>query len=349
MLPMSSFRGNQLTALPVTPTKAQGVTTLNQIESYGLPEPLRVKNARKADVDLNPRLLQARAIHSNREFTADRVRRAEIYAKYIENVTRGVQPGGVPAITLWCPNTLEFVPSTQTMLVPYDQLFCAIDGQTQTQARFFLRAQHPETGNWPFAVTVYHGTTLETANQILHDYNRYASPVTVKEAAAFNHVGTLSKAAAEALTRALVRAEQVNSRSAVPALRKEHLVSRQQVLTFLAAYLLPEKAEASRMRGYFDRLNDVNSQLPVPEQAIRAAVGAIAACVVENSEARFAGVDVWQAVGAFCAKANTVPDNQTFTVAAHAIQRAGKGAFSNTMGLALAALAAQCSTAGLAA
>ena len=214
------INGHILTGNAVTDNKFQGVTTLNQIESYGLKRPSLVENAKSTD---SPSVLKAKEMHDqmNRRFDAARLHRAVYYRDYIFGVEVQGQMGGTPAITIWFPERLET--TEDGVVIPYNSHLTAIDGETQTEARYMLRDgihsgtvgrtklkelrdDEPATGDNRIAVTIYHGIPINHAQQILRDYNAEAHPIDPKKASAYDHVGPLSKAVAAAIARSNVQA-----------------------------------------------------------------------------------------------------------------------------------------------
>lgn len=239
--------GHVLEGIAVTPHKIQAVTTLNQLQAFGLVEPLKADKAVQRDMKNDDTLRGAHELHAqiNRRFDKGRIMRAVAYAVYINNVERDRFPGGAPAITLY--HGPELTSNDNGFVIPYYGTFLtAIDGETQTQARFILRDggkfygqecnAHEETGDWPVAVTMYHGIGAEHAQQILHDYNTYATPVSEKKAATFNTTGAISIAVEKALAAAGIDEMRVNRNSANP--RKNDICSYDQVMSMVAGYVL---------------------------------------------------------------------------------------------------------------
>lgn len=292
-----SAQGNTLVGRMVTPGKVQCVSTLNQLEAFGLLEPVRVQKATDADAKASPKLAEARKILSNRVFNKARCDRAVVYSQYIENVETGKQIGGTPAITLWIRDPVEV--NETGVVIPYTALLCAIDGQTQVQARFLLRERLPQSGAWPVAVTLYAGVSLEVANQVLHDYNKYASPVDSREGIRFNHVGGLSRSINEAMHLAGMTPRETNLRGMLPT-KSYHAVSSAQIAAFIAGSAIPSIALKQAVFSYYDELNDVNTTSRVPKEAASAVEALIKECR-SGSAARTAPPVIWQVAGAVLA------------------------------------------------
>ena len=187
--------GNVITGVAVNNTKFVGVSTLNQLENYGLMRPSTVEDATVKEMKGDRRLRQANDLREEvqRRFDAKRCRNAKAYGRYIEQVEIGGRPGGTPPITLWCHDAKV---EEGGLLIPYGHPLVAIDGETQTEARYLLRDEDdfaiPETGNNPVAVVVYYGVDETFARQILHDFNAYTNPVSEKQLAAQNVHGPVT-------------------------------------------------------------------------------------------------------------------------------------------------------------
>ena len=167
--------GKLLKGLSVSENKFQGVAHLNLLEDYGLLRPSVVEKAKKKDTRHDEVLKDSKEMHDlvQRRFDPARIRRAEQYSCYIENVEVNNIPGGTPAITLWYPDKLEL--TADGLLIPYKASLIAVDGETQTEARFMLRERIPETGKNKIAITIYHGVSEDHAKQLMYDYNAHRS------------------------------------------------------------------------------------------------------------------------------------------------------------------------------
>jgi hypothetical protein len=295
--------GHILSGNPVTDNKFQGVTSLNQIENYGLKRPSMVENARSTD---SVSVRKAKAMHDqmNRRFDASRLHRAVLYRDYIFFVEIQNQMGGTPAITLWFPDMLQ--ETEDGVVIPYNSHLTAIDGETQLESRFMLRDgitpgkigrtmlgeerdEVPESGNNRIAITLYHGVSIEHAQQILRDYNAEANPIDPKKASAYDHVGPLSKAITAAIAYAGVSPDKVNQRGAVAG--KRYTVAYQQVLSGVAGFML-NGAKAEPVTLTTIRLMNRPTADEIPVEAI-AEIGR----VILDGQLSQAPAIVWQAVG----------------------------------------------------
>lgn len=208
--------GNTLSALKISDNLCSVVTTLNEIEQFGLMRP--TKNASATAKDLKNDDLWARQ-HSLREtvqrrFDVSRRRRSQSYAEYLANIMMNNRLGGVPPITLYCSNQCQY--HEGTLVLPYRSTLVNTDGETQTEARFILRDKVPESGSWSIAAQIYHGITEQHASQILHDFNCYAHPITESVAAVLNSQGQMNKFIEEFFESQGITPNLINRHGTVP-------------------------------------------------------------------------------------------------------------------------------------
>jgi hypothetical protein len=294
--------GKLLQGMAVGLNKFQAVTTLNQIEDYGLLRPTSIDKASRAH---SSQEREAHELHAttNRQFTKARLENAHDYSGYIESVEVHGRPGGTPAITLYHPEQLAVI--EDGVVIPYNAKLVAIDGETQTEARYELRERLPETGNNPVAITLYHGISAETAQQILHDYNIKGLRWTETKLGSFNNTGALSVAVEEALTMAELTNDQVNYRSAKAT--KKTVVSQLQALTLAAGYQLNGAGTRSFVSGaQLNRLNQ-ESAVSVPPSCVQQLAHILRAAEADRSYG-LAPLAVWQIAGVLLSK--NVPQSQ---------------------------------------
>ena len=314
--------GHPLVGVRAGKTKFQGSSTLNQLQAYGLCRPSLLQKTTSREAAYDPRLCEAKSVREQvqRRFDALRTKRAESYSAYIEKVECLGQIGGTPAITLYLAASVDV--SERVLLIPYNSTLVAIDGETQTEARFLLRDRLKVTGDNPIAVTVYHDVTEECAQQILHDYNVNGLPVSNKVAASTDHVGPLSAATNRALMAAGLEARQVNRNGEKPG--RGYLIAHQQALYASVGYAMTSQALDSDGGRWLKELNKPECQLfnghSVPTLA------RIMAQVKTNTHARLAHKLIWQAAGALTAQ-NKAPENFNWETACKAFgdTQGGKG------------------------
>ncbi|MFN2201989.1 MAG: hypothetical protein ACK2UO_12330 [Caldilineaceae bacterium] len=292
-MPSPTFHavGNVLVGHPVLPYKFQGITTLAQIEAFGLIRPTLIDRNLKSH---NQQQSAAHELHdvTNRKFDKARLDNAQDYSGYIEAVECHDREGGTPAITIYHREHLD--DTDNGVVVPYGAALVAIDGETQTEARYILAERSPETKNNPIAITVYHGISVEAAMQILHDYNTKGLNWSEVKAARFNHTGQLSKAAQEIIDRAGVPQSKVNYRG--DGATKKHYFSLQQVLTAVAGYQLNGQGMVTTVgKSHFKRFNEQGA-VSVPPTCIDH-MTSIVAQAEHNSAIGAAKPLVWQVAG----------------------------------------------------
>ncbi len=318
---MFANNGNVLTGHSVSDYKFQGVTTLAQIEAYGLHRPTEIDKSARG---MSKTKQESHELHNviNRTFVKARLTNAESYSGYIEAVEVHGRPGGTPAITLFNSESLQ--ETEGGIVIPYGQVLVAIDGETQTEARFMLADRLPETRNNIIAVTLYHGISVEQARQILHDYNTKGLAWSETKAARFNHTGQLSQAVEKVIEISGVSKDRINYRGATST--KKTVVSNQQILTALAGYQL--NGQGSQMNvsaSHFKRFNDA-SAVTVPPTAIQH-VGWLVSQADNNPMLGHAHNSVWQIAGVLLSK-NVQPAQlnwQAAVEAYHQTKAAGRG------------------------
>lgn len=305
--------GKLLRGVVVNDHKFQGVTTLAQITDYGLSRPSFVEKAKKKSSD--KKLIDAKEMHDNvqRRFDKARINRAKTYRAYIENVEVNGHIGGTPAITLWNPNILEV--HKEGIIIPYGAILVAIDGETQTEARYLMAEDLPKTANTPFAITLYHGISFDHAQQILHDYNVNSHPVNPKLAATMNHQGPLSLAVDEVLSRSGAKDDEI-SRHGQKATKKKPVVYS-QLLYFFLGHQMNSQALNKSCAQHIKKLNSPTSP-KVPGAAIEAAVQYVTEVLTKfhdevNMEDNIHAICppfMWQVAGAIVASGHVPTENQ---------------------------------------
>jgi hypothetical protein len=100
--------------------------------------------------------------------------------------------------------------------LPYNLPLVAIDGETQIEARFLLRDEIRESGNWSVPFALHHGISAQEAGGIMHDYNCYAQPVAERKVAVMNAQGSITTAVNMAIEAAAIPAEQIERHNIKP-------------------------------------------------------------------------------------------------------------------------------------
>jgi hypothetical protein len=289
--------GNLISGVSVSDTKFVGMSTLNQLEAYGLKRPSTVEDATKKDMKGDRPLQMAHDLRDEvqRRFDAKRIKNALAYARYIEQVEIGGRPGGTPPITLWCQRA-EL--GDGGLVIPYGHPLVAIDGETQSEARWILRDNEDflklESGDNPLAVVVFFGVDEVHARQILHDFNRYANPVSEKQLAAQNVYGPVTSAVEAILGAAEIPLESVNRYGTTPS--KKQAVAQNQVAYAVMGYAVKDTALLKHMTGMLDVLNNATTTSPINGTTVQDLTPMIK-FAVQSQDARKAPLPVWQVAG----------------------------------------------------
>jgi len=291
---MSVASGNTIAGIRVSDKKLQGVSTLNQLEAYGLIRPSYLEKLTQAQAKQDAKAQAASRLREQVQRPFDKARRdnAVIYGEYILMGGDNELHGGTPAITLFVPPEASATVYDDGVVIPYNQALVALDGETQTEARFLSRDANRDSGNWPVGVTVYVGISYEQAAQIVHDYNTYANPIPEAKIGALNTDGPMSKAASDLYLNANISASEINRFGPKPG--KKHKVANQQVMSAIAGYAMPNKGLKATLRSDFKALNR-----PVGAKNINGASTELAPFVNGSlSDAAKAPPAVWQVAGA---------------------------------------------------
>jgi len=296
--------GNELSTISVTPIKAVGVSSLAELENCGLIRPSIVDKA--PGKGASDREDEAHKIHAQtqRNFDNPRRDRSVQYAAYIKGVEIDGLSGGTPAITIYSPEKLE--ETDYGLSIPFGAVLTALDGETQTEARYLLAEAIPASKGSPLAITLYHGISLDHARQIIHDTNHYVTPISETHSASFNSNGSLTKAFADALSSSGINQSLVNIKGA--GATKTFKLSRIQIIAFLCGCKLGN--EVSRKNVSESKISDLNS--PIHESVNPACVDN--ASKVINMAANFQPIGrynkaIWQMAGVICSTTGKDPVN----------------------------------------
>lgn len=215
--------GNMVTGVSVSDNMLLGVSTLNQLEQFGLIRPSLVESATIRQMKADKHLAATNTIREQvqRRFDKHRVKRAEDYSFYIDGVSNGTLMGGTPPLTLYCP--MDGVIMQNGVLLKYGAPIVNLDGETQTEARFMRRDRAPDTGDELISVVLYHGIDPHHAGNIMHDFNRYAHPVAERVVASLNHNGSVSRAVNLAISEANIQSELINRHGS--NVKRRHITS----------------------------------------------------------------------------------------------------------------------------
>jgi hypothetical protein len=227
---MSSFKpstGNPIRALPVSAEKLMAVTSLAELQNAGFRDPAELESLKKQEIKADPKVGKAKEVRAlvQRRFDSKRKARAAAYSIYIERCYAGEISGDTPPINIWVPAAGGYDAENAALVIPYGTHLIAIDGETQSHARFLLADRKPETMNLPIAVVFHNGITAEEAKQRLYDFNHYAHPVKAAQLSTFNAAGPLSHATNQALDMAGLDRALIEPTAKTPAKRGRTIIS----------------------------------------------------------------------------------------------------------------------------
>lgn len=207
-----------------------GVSTLNELEQYGLVRPTRNESVKQSELLLDDTIHHAFNVRQlvQRRFDVGRRTRAARFADYIQDVITGNRLGGMPPVTLYCSDKAEL--RGEALFLPPRSVLVNIDGETQTEARFILRDRLPDSGDWTLPVTIYHGITEQHAAQILHDVNRYAFPIKENAVAALNSEGNITRLIATVLAENNLPMSRLNRHKMRPVKSRNELTSYRSLI-----------------------------------------------------------------------------------------------------------------------
>jgi len=169
--------------------------TLGALRAYCVVDPEHVDTAPENLLKHNEQLRAARKMRGRNQRSwkkKARRNRRDVYAHYIKAVRTGTRMGGFPPITMWTRSKAEF--DAGVLDIPYSAVMCALDGETQLSAWFKLAEKDTTWLDQPIAIVLYVNCEDQAADQMLHDFNHYATPVSETEMALHNHEGALTSA-----------------------------------------------------------------------------------------------------------------------------------------------------------
>lgn len=262
-----SASGHAIAALHINDNYAVVAVTLDEIESLGLRRPSVLEKSTKKETRDDARLNEAKELHDmvQRRFDAARLRRAAAYSDYIEGFTCLGRKGGTPPVILWHQDPLDG--DDESLVIPYNSALVAIDGETQTEARFLLRQRRPETGSERFVAVIYHGLPVENAQQLLHDFNTYVHPVSPQTCAAFNHEGRITNVVDQLIDNMGVEPNRVHHHNKVAPYG--YALSKQQLIALVMGYAIGEGVTRGRQPQLRAMQKDCNADLSLASDRLK--------------------------------------------------------------------------------
>lgn len=284
--------GKFLQCLCVTDSIAIGVSTLDELETYGLKRPSFLEDARKKDLGSDSALKAAHDVREvvQRRFDKARRKRAVEYGIYVNGLFNGSVRGGVPPITLFCPT--EGTQTERGLLLPHMSPLVTLDGETQTEARFDLREQMPDTGDVPIMFVLYHGIDAQHAGAIMHDFNVFAHPVAEAAVSALNINGALTTAVISVLQELNIHTSAIARLKTKPG--KGQLTTYDRLIAGAAGVVLGSPA-ATSIKSSVRRLNTQPNG--VNREDIRAFLIHAVRLTQENSDVGRSNVKIWALAG----------------------------------------------------
>lgn len=289
--------GHHLKGMAIAPNRFVGLTTLNQIESFGLMEPRRVIEAPLAVRNFDARLSVAFDMYAVCDQKRSRVLHLDDYETLIREVHGDASPDFVPLPALG--TTAEnLIAISDTLSLPYGAPLFVIDGMRQIQARFNLRYKFPESGSWQFPIQLYHGVQEGSVFELYRAISGKGR-ITISSVREPKFPGDASlrldafDLAVDEVIKACGSPLDFNTRWPVPS--SKQLASTAQVRSFLAGATFPFFAGdfyEGRLTAEYKR---APSPPPIAPEAIAAAV-----YLVKSGGYKAFDQRVWQAAGAVC-------------------------------------------------
>lgn len=267
MLTSKRHLGNLLQCVAVSDNLVSGAATLTELANAGLMQPTKVDRATATELKRDEKLNAVYELRKlvQRRFDQARLRRVKDYTDYINGLFDRSIPGGTPPLTLYAGEAqLEVLPSPENAIViPYMAPVCCLDAETQTEARFQLWKERPETGAEPIPFVLYHGISAAEAGAILHDVNHYANPVAERTIASLNARGSVSVSVNAAIDQAEVSPERILRTGS--RLNKSHVTSFSRLAAAAAGF---GAGHAALMQGgvgkALSRFNGTRESVDIP-------------------------------------------------------------------------------------
>lgn len=203
-------------SISASATEVIGVSTLNQLShQFGLLNPMAVDSLslsglKKADED-EKRVYNLRE-EIQRAFNKTRRDNVESYKTYINELHNGNIRGAVPNITLYTNASASYDKESGELRIPYGAPLIAIDGETQTAARFRLMSENSDTGSIPVKFNIHYNIDIDAAKKIVHDLNHEGAKIKESEIASLNVDGAATQLITRGINAGDVPFEQINRR-----------------------------------------------------------------------------------------------------------------------------------------
>ena len=249
------YLGKELPGIKLNGKLFMGQMPLVALQHYGLKRPSVVEHSTVRARNADPVLVAAYTLREQvqRRFDKARMRRAEAFSVYLEEIYKEEREGGFPAITLFTPTMGRMREDNGNLVLDYNAPMVNLDGETQTEARFMLMERWESSGQQPVPFFLYHGISAEHAAAIMHDANFYAKPVAEQKVAILNSYGHLTAVIREVVKEMNIPPSEIARLTPLP--KKKQLVAYQGLIAGGAGALIG-RAVSDNLPKYITRLNN---------------------------------------------------------------------------------------------
>jgi hypothetical protein len=268
----------------------QGFGALNQLELMGFLQPSILEKVKLKDIANDPGATKNKMLRDSiqRPFDSERRKNSISYRDFLIRTEVHGDMGNVPAITLYTPQAIE---DDGRLIVPFRAPLIAVDGETQSEARFLMRGQHPETGDLQFKITVFANESTEYAKIILCNYNDNGTKVKKNIVKSVDPRGHINHGIQAACGQALLDHDVVISRFGLGGRYK--IAGLRQCQAGMVGAALGTNEPWDKQ---FDHLN-TNGGFDAVDQCVDV-VGKLLESAAKNIDLRKADPLLWQAAGA---------------------------------------------------
>jgi hypothetical protein len=288
--------GKHLLGFAVSDNMFIGISTLDELETLGLKRPTMIEDSKVKERKSDHKLGMAHDVREQvqRRFDVPRRRRAGAYAKYLGEVAGGARFGSAPPVTLFTPFQGVVDDDSGDLVLEHVAPLVNLDGETQTEARFVLREEKPDTGSiLPVSYVLHHGISAAHAASIMHDFNCYARPVTETKIAVLNSNGLLTRTVVEIIEEMQIGAGEIARLTPTP--NKKQFASW-TALVAGAAGALTGRAVTDNYAGHVARLNQQVNGID-PEEYLKPFLRHAIALARANPAVGRTGKLVWALAG----------------------------------------------------
>lgn len=291
-------KGFELEGFAIGENKFLAKASMDQLIAIGLwrPSTLATKQAKEdAKAGNTQKVLEASELrkHLNRAFNKKRKDNARDYKDYLKEIDEGERIGDYPPINLLVSSKRNVTLTGTSIIIPYDAVLAAFDGETQTEARFLWLKEDPNSGEVEFPVILHYGVSEEVARQYLHDFNSKGFRIPQSVLSAWNEGGAVTTVIKDALEQSGVDVSKIGTgQKSGKKFIATYTQCRAFVIGFVAGQAALTKSAASLIAQY-------NAKPKVAHMA--AATQELAAILREVAEGeqsiQMASIHIWQCAG----------------------------------------------------